>query len=329
MQKSIVITGCMGLIGGHFTRLALSQGYKVYGIDKYTYASFEGWVQEFISNPNFTYVRQDICDLSYLPDCDFVVHFAAESHVDNSIIASDQFFVTNVMGTKRMLDLVKDKKNYTMPVFVHVSTDEVYGDNLTDRPHVETDVLIPSNPYSASKVGAEALVVSYGRTYDLPYVIVRPTNNYGENQHPEKLIPKAIQMLQRGVKVPVHGKGDFFRYYLHADDTAEAVLALMTNNSRGIYNISADEIFSIEEIVRIIVDTEDGMGMIKHPRDYMGMVSSPLTYDDFIEYNFYRKGADVVYKINDSKLRNETGWGPKRKFAEEIGKIVQSQRFRW
>lgn len=318
MTNSIVVTGCLGLIGGHFTRLALDRGFKVYGIDKHTYASYDGWLKEFINHPNFTYSRQDICEVSYLPDCDFVIHFAAESHVDNSIIASDQFFMTNVMGTKRMLDLVRDKRNYTMPTFVHVSTDEVYGDNLTDRPHVETDVLFPSNPYSASKAGAEMIVISYGRTYDLPYVIVRPTNNYGENQHPEKLIPKAIQMVQRGGKVPIHGKGDFFRYYLHANDTAEAILALMNHNSRGLYNISADELFPIEEIVRTII------GHIAQP-----LPTNTVIYDQYIEYNFYRKGADVVYKIDDSKLRNETGWKPQMKFAEQIGDIISKQKFRW
>jgi dTDP-glucose 4,6-dehydratase len=322
MSKSFVVTGCMGLIGGYFTRLALSRGYKVYGIDKITYASYMGWLNEFCGNKNFTHVKEDISTLTYLPDCDFVVNFAAESHVDNSITNSDQFFISNVMGTKRLLDLVKDKRNYKMPTFIQLSTDETYGDNLTDQFHVETDVLKPSNPYAASKVGAEMAVVSYGRTFEVPYAIVRPTNNYGENQHPEKLIPKSIQLLQRGEKIQLHGDGSFVRCWLHAEDTAEAVLVIIEQGKTGVFNISGDEFYSIKDVAKIILMSyclNEGWTGIKQYENI----------EDFIEYNFYRKGADVVYKIDDSKLRIETGWSPKRKFKEEIHKIVASQIFRW
>ena len=244
MNKSFVVTGCLGLIGGYFTRHALNRGYKVYGVDKVTYASYMGWLNEFSKSQNFTHIQQDISALSYLPDCDYVINFAAESHVDNSITNSDQFFVSNVMGTKRLLDLVKDKRNYKMPTFIQISTDEIYGDNLTDRYHIETDAYKPSNPYSASKAGAEMIVLSYGRTYEMPYTILRPTNNYGENQHPEKLIPKSIQLLQRGDKIQLHGDGSFSRCWLHAEDTANAVMSVIETNTIGIYNISGNEFIS-------------------------------------------------------------------------------------
>ena len=177
-MKLVVITGCLGLIGSHVTRQCLEKGWKVYGIDKCTYAANEEFLVEFTLNPNFTFVKEDIATLKQLPDCDYVINVAAESHVGNSIVDSTDFITSNVVGVKNLLDLIRQKQQNVSerPVFFHFSTDEVYGD-IAKGAHVETDILKPSNPYSASKAAADMLVMAWGRTYGLKYLILRPTNN--------------------------------------------------------------------------------------------------------------------------------------------------------
>lgn len=316
-MKSAVVTGCFGLICSRFTDKLLNEGWYVYGIDKETYASNDNFKKYFEMNERFTHIKEDIAELKYLPDCDVVVHFAAESHVDNSINDSDAFVTTNVFGTKRLLDLVKAKNQYKMPLFVMISTDEIYGDNLTDTPHTTSDILNPSNPYSASKASAEMFVLAYHRTYGVPYLMFRPTNNYGTGQHPEKLIPKAVQLLMRDEKITLHGDGSFQRCWLHAEDTANAVyLGIMTEKCRNkVYNLSGDEYLSIREVAEKIIRSfgyyDDSVKL------------DPEFIESKIEYSFYRKGADVVYKIDDSDFRSDTGWKPEKKFATEIKGIVE------
>ena len=195
-MKLVVITGCLGLIGSHVTRECLKKGWRVYGIDCCTYAANEEFLTDFYRSPNFTFVEKDIATLKYLPDCDYVINIAAESHVGNSIIDSTDFITSNVVGVKNLLDLIRQKQANVSdrPVFFHFSTDEVYGD-ITNGEHVETDILQPSNPYSASKAAADMLVMAWARTYDLKYLILRPTNNYGIGQYPEKLIPLTVKLL--------------------------------------------------------------------------------------------------------------------------------------
>ncbi len=330
-MRSIIITGGLGFIGSHFTERCLQEENKVYCIDNLTYAADLNKLQEFINseNENFTFVEKSIQDLDYLPDCDYIVNFAAESHVDNSIQNSAKFAETNIKGVIRILDLLKSKSNYKLPLFIHVSTDEVYGDNKTNKGYTEEQILNPSNPYAASKAASDLLILSYYRTHNIPFVIFRPTNNYGENQHSEKLIPKSIQLLSRGQKIQLHGDGSFERCWLHVEDTCDAIYKFIenggTDNYNQIYNISGDEFITIDSVAKTI------LYYYQHLNDYDIELPIKDNYWRYIEYNYVRKGADINYRIDDSKLRNLINWQPKRKFASEIEKIVDYTRlnYRW
>jgi len=175
-----------------------------------------------------------------LVDCDYFINTAAETHVDNSIRKSDDFVHSNICGVHNILELLRKykKEGYVLPTFVHFSTDEVYGD-ISDGDHIESDVLKPSNPYAATKAAADQLIMAWSRTYDLPYVIVRPTNNYGCGQYVEKLIPKACKFLSLDRRIPLHNNGTPIRNWLHAKDTARAVIKIIESNSQNeIFNIS-------------------------------------------------------------------------------------------
>jgi dTDP-glucose 4,6-dehydratase len=173
-----------------------------------------------------------------LYDCDYFINTAAETHVDNSIERSDHFVHSNINGVHHILKLINEKPRYKMPVLLHFSTDEVYGDILEGF-HTEKDLLKPSNPYSATKAAADMLVLAWARTFDLPYVIVRPTNNYGIGQYVEKLIPKSVKYLSVGKKIDLHNKGTPVRTWLHAEDTARAVITIIQSGVKNeIFNIS-------------------------------------------------------------------------------------------
>ena len=318
-MKLIVITGCLGLIGTHVTRVCLEKGWKVMGIDKMTYAANSWALDEFKKSKNFTFVKKDICDLSYLPDCDYVINIAAESHVENSIKDSDVFMKTNVLGVKNLLNIIKDKHAnvFKKPVFFHFSTDEVYGD-IKNGSHTESDILKPSNPYSASKAAADMLVLAWARTYDLEYIIVRPTNNYGIGQYCEKLIPLSVKLLSLGRKINLHDKGQPVRSWLHSEDTANAVLKIIESGQiNEIFNISGNleqkNYITASMIVRSF-----------YPEIYDGEICS------FFNLQYVRKGQDVRYSLDDSKLK-KLGWCPKKIFHEEIDEIVKyyKNNFKW
>lgn len=313
-KKILYITGCLGFIGSHFTRLALKSGFKVYGIDKVTYAANLDLLQEFNKFPNFLFQKTDIKDLNFLNDCDFIVNFAAESHVENSIVESEEFINSNVLGVKNILELIRFKhKNVgDRPVLLQISTDEVYGD-IIDGAHLETDILKPSNPYSASKACADMLIAAWSRTYDIDYIILRPTNNYGTHQFPEKLIPLTIKNLMRNKKIRLHNNGTPVRNWLHVEDTADAIFKiielydtktfLIKNN---IFNISGGFEQTNSETVKKIVNayfTED------------------KKWTNYVDFSYNRSGQDVRYSLDDIKLRN-LGWKPNKIFDQEIKKIV-------
>jgi dTDP-glucose 4,6-dehydratase len=253
-------------------------------------------------------MREDICNLTHLYDCDYVINLAAESHVGNSIIKSDEFVRSNILGTKNLLDLIRLKPTNVnaRPVFFHFSTDEVYGD-INNGLHTESDILSPSNPYSAAKAAADMLVLAWARTYDLQYVILRPTNNYGIGQYPEKLIPLAVKNFNRGKKVRLHNAGEPVRNWLHADDTARAVIAIIeSGHVNEIYNVAGGfeqrNIDTIKKVIKEYYGSLEGCG--KH-----------------IDYSYLRQGQDVRYALDDNKLR-DLGWAPEKTFDEELGKIV-------
>ena len=316
-MKIVVITGCMGLIGSYVTRKCIQKGWMVYGIDKFTYAANQESYDEFMQYENFSFVEEDIATLKSIPDCDYVINVAAESHVGNSIIESDDFIQSNVVGVKNLLDLIRKKPVNvdSQPIFFHFSTDEVYGD-ITDGDHIETDILKPSNPYSASKAASDMFILAWSRTYDLRYVILRPTNNYGIGQYPEKLIPIAVKMLQRGKKIRLHDEGEPVRNWLHSDDTAEAVISIIeSGNYNEIYNVAGGFEQKNKDTVKKIINCFYGEG---------------LDYTEFIDLGYKREGQDVRYALNDDKLR-ALGWSPKRIFDDELPSIVKyyKENFKW
>lgn len=308
-MKIVYITGCLGFIGSHTTRAALKKGWAVYGVDKMTYAANPQLLQEFTEYPNFKFEECDIGDLERLCDCDYVINFAAESHVGNSIIKSDEFIASNVMGVKNLLDLVRLKpiNCNDRPVLFHISTDEVYGD-ISHGAHTELDILRPSNPYSAAKASSDMLVNAWARTYDIEYIIIRPTNNYGVGQYPEKLIPIAVKNLMRGKKIKLHDEGKPVRNWLHVEDTAEAIFAIIeSGKTNEIYNVAGGFEQTNAETARKIIKAYHG---------------TDDNWKQYIDFDTFREGQDVRYSLDDSKLRG-LGWGPEKEFDKEIKKIVE------
>jgi len=272
MTKVVYVTGCFGFIGSYVTRACLEKGWYVRGIDKCTYASNEDLLFEFAEKygDRFTFEREDINDIKFLYECDYVINTAAETHVGNSIASADEFVHSNIDGK-------------------------------------------PSNPYSATKAAADMLVLAWARTYNLPYVIVRPTNNYGIGQYVEKLIPKACKFLHLGKKVPLHNNGTPIRNWLHAKDTASAVVTIIESGVENeIYNIAGGFEQSNYETVKKLIKVYNGSDNV----------------EDYLDLSYYRKGQDVRYALDDSKLRS-LGWKPKAIFDQEIEGIVDYYRHKF
>lgn len=317
-QKKIVyVTGCLGFIGSYVTRLCLERGWHVKGVDSITYAANKELLEEFSANKNFSFVNCDINDLKFLYDCDYVINTAAETHVGNSIANSDDFVHSNINGVHNLLELMKNYRpeNAKRPVLFHFSTDEVYGD-IVDGAHTERDLLKPSNPYSATKAAADMLILAWARTYDIPYVIVRPTNNYGKGQYVEKLIPKVCKFLHLGRKIPLHNNGTPVRNWLHAEDTANAIIKIIESGVENeIYNICGGfEQTNLETVKKILaVNKLDTSNLSK-----------------YIDFSCNRVGQDVRYALDDTKIKS-LGWKPMKQFDEELLGIVQyyKDRFIW
>jgi len=306
MKTCIVyVTGCLGFIGVHITRHCLSLGWYVIGVDKMTYASNETFLTEFKNYSNFKFIKSDINDLDMLYDCDYIVNTAAETHVDNSIERSDHFVHSNIEGVHHILKLINQKQKHRIPVLLHFSTDEVYGDIL-EGSHTETELLKPSNPYSATKAAADMLVLAWNRTYGLPYVILRPTNNYGIGQYVEKLIPKSVKYLSVGRKIDLHNKGTPVRTWLHAEDTARAVITIIESGvTNEIFNISGNyEEKNIEVVKKIIKLVNGDTEIEKYLTDMI------------------RPGQDLRYSIDDTKLKS-LGWSANADFDIELEKVVR------
>jgi dTDP-glucose 4,6-dehydratase len=317
-MKTVVITGCYGFIGAHVTQRCLDKGWKVLGIDKMTYASNRDISFSMFSN--FTFLEKDICELDRLPDCDYIINIAAESHVGNSIIDSGDFLKSNVEGVKNLLDLIRAKPENVVskPILFHFSTDEVYGDGIS--PAIETSPLNPSNPYSASKAAADMLIKAWSRTYGIDYIILRPSNNYGKFQYPEKLVPLSVKLLNRGKKIRLHNRGEPTRTWLHVEDTAEAVITIIESGVKNqIFNVSGDEVQKNIDTVRKIINSYFGNNLSVNDR-----------WMNWVDKDYIRPGQDVQYIINDEKLRM-LGWRPTRKFDNEIREIVEhyQEKFIW
>lgn len=309
--KVVYVTGCLGFIGYHVSKQCLDAGYYVIGVDKKTYAANIQFLPELLSyNQKFKFIESDINDLDMLYDCDYIINTAAETHVDNSIVSSDVFLQSNVNGVHHLLNLIKERHRFKMPTLLHFSTDEVYGD-IVEGSHVETDMLKPSNPYSATKAAADMLICAWARTFNVPYVIVRPTNNYGIGQYTEKFIPKSIKSLALGRPIPLHDEGKPRRTWLHVSDTASAVVAIIEAGVQNeIYNISGNY---EEQNIIVAMKVCDLFG------------NGKIDYRNQLDLGITRPGQDVRYSINDDKLKS-LGWKPRAVFDTELAKIVEYYR---
>ena len=299
-----VVTGVAGFIGYHMAKLLVQNNWFVYGIDK---KSLDYDRKDlYNSNGNFKFIQEDICDLKKLPDCDYVFNFAAETHVHNSIIDSEQFIHSNVDGVRNLLEIIRKQSDNVVkkPVFFHISTDEVYGDQI-DWLACEEDKLNPSSPYSASKSAADMLILAWARTYGLEYVILRPSNNYGTHQHPEKFIPLSIKLAIWDKKIRLHNRGTPKRTWLHVQDTCSAILKLVEKNARGIYNVSGNveqtNITTATQILKYLNHTID---------------------EDTFDLGYVRPGQDMRYNIDATKLK-DLGWKHLKNFEEELPKIIK------
>jgi dTDP-glucose 4,6-dehydratase len=306
MNRIVYVTGCLGFIGYYVAKACLERGWYVRGIDKGTYAANWNLLHNLMSyQDQFVFEEKDINDIDMLYECDYIINAAAETHVDNSIVSSDMFVQSNINGVHHLLNLIKDKHKSKMPVLLHFSTDEVYGD-IEVGSHTESDLLKPSNPYSATKAAADMLILAWARTFHVPYVIVRPTNNYGIGQYIEKLIPKTCKSLTVGKKIDLHNKGTPVRTWLHADDTANAIITIIEAGVvNEIYNISGN--YQTENI-NVVHKIFDLFGI---KDDYKNHIC-----------HMDRQGQDVRYSINDDKLKN-LGWQPKADFDKELKDIVK------
>jgi dTDP-glucose 4,6-dehydratase len=284
-----IVTGGRGFIGSHFVERALKEKHQVIDIDKLGYASHAALPWD--DHPNYKLIKEDISEIKHLPPSDILINFAAESHVDNSINDTDPFIKSNVLGVHNLLELVRGKPSYERPLFFHISTDEVYGDR-TEGTFKENDKLTPSNPYSATKAGAEMLVLAYHRTYGIDYVITRSSNNYGERQYEEKLIPKCISCIENNKKIPVHGDGSYVRDWLYVKDNVDGIFTILENNIKNeTYNIGAENYMTNLEVVNTTLSWLEG------PKDLVQFVEN-------------RWGQDLRYAISYSKLKN-LGWTPR------------------
>ncbi len=321
-KKIAVVTGYAGFIGSTFTEKLLEHGWHVYCIDKFTYVSntlqADRTQQKYYDR--MTWVREDICDINWLPECDVIFNLAAESDVDVGNRDAIDFVKSNIEGVRNLLSIIQDRIliRTDKPLFFQVSTDEVYGD-IKEGSFDESAVLNPSNPYAATKAAADLLIQSWARTHGLEYIIARPSNNFGLYQYPEKLIPLSCKRLSRGKKIKLHNKGTPVRTWTHAEDTAEALITLYEKAERNrVYNISSEfEQTNYETITKLI--------------NYYFLESINRQVPDLenhLDLTYERPGQDVRYAISCDPLR-ALGWEPKKIFDKELPKIVKYYKENW
>jgi dTDP-glucose 4,6-dehydratase len=266
-MSKIIVTGGLGFIGSHFVNYVNENtDHEILIVDKITYAASI----TNIKHPTML-IEKDICNIvaEDLGDYDYIVHFAAESHVDNSIKNGMPFVKTNVEGTFNLIEVAR--KNINLKKFLHISTDEVYGDRESRTEAFEHTPLEASSYYSATKTSSDLLVMAAGRTYDFPYLITRTCNNYGENQHREKFIPTIINSIKNNQPIPVYGDGKQVREWIHADDNAAAIYKLLISDKvKEIYNIGSGESYQNIEILKLIGDHLQKDLNFKYVEDRLG-----------------------------------------------------------
>ena len=302
----LLVTGGAGFIGSNFVRMALTDKFPDFSVeqltvlDLLTYAGDEENLKPVSSDKRYKFVKGDIRDLELakklMQEGDQVVHFAAESHVDRSIEGGSEFVSTNVMGTQVLLDAARSTN---IKRFVHVSTDEVYG-SISEGSWPEDHPLLPNSPYSASKAGSDLLVRAYNRTHKLDTVITRCSNNYGQYQFPEKVMPLFVTNIIEGKKVPLYGNGLNVRDWLHVDDHCRGIALALTKGRAGeVYNIGGGTELTNVELTHKILEAM-GVG------------------EEFIQPVEDRKGHDLRYSVDISKINKELGYSPQVNFEEGL-----------
>ena len=324
--KVVLVTGGCGFIGSNFIRTLLSKHSEttVINVDKLTYAGNPTNTLDIerLFGERYVFIQGDITDKDLLTSIfeqthgifetltptnhiDYVVNFAAESHVDRSILDPQLFISTNVLGTQILLNMAKE---YHITKFLQISTDEVYGDASPDKDFNETSPLQPSSPYAASKAAADLLIMSYFKTYRLPVVIARSSNNFGPYQFPEKLIPLIIHKAISGENLPIYGEGTQRRDWLYVQDNCDALISVLISGQEGeIYNISGEsELSNMDMVLTIcqILSTKTGVPASK--------------YLNLIEHVKDRPGHDIRYSCVSNKIMSEIGWHPSNRFAENL-----------
>jgi dTDP-glucose 4,6-dehydratase len=315
-MKTIIITGGCGFIGGHFIRLINRlTDWRVVNVDKLTYAGSVNGIADLQEGQRYRFVKADIVDRDRMSSLFAeekpwaVVNFAAESHVDRSILDSGPFLQTNLIGVQVLLDMARQ---YDVERFLQISTDEVYGDAEGKESFTEGSLLSPSSPYSSSKASADLLCLSYLRTYGLPVFISRSTNNYGPHQYPEKLIPLMIRNAMLGQELPVYGDGLQRRDWISVEDNIQAIYLILTEgNSGSIYNVGTEK-----DVTNLEVVEEICRGVANHT----GWESEKLIAS--IQHIEDRPGHDRRYAVDTQKIRTNLGWTPSTSFQAGIRSTV-------
>ena len=302
----LLITGGAGFIGSNFIRYILNKypSYAIINLDKLTYCGNIDNLKDIQNNPNYSFIEKDICDSDVVDDivkgCDIIVHFAAQTHVDRSIIDSSEFIRTNVYGTYALLEAAR---KYNIPRFIQISTDEVYG-SIEKGSFSESSPLNPNSPYAASKAGADLLCYSYFVTYKLPVIIIRSCNNFGPYQYPEKVIPLFITNALENKRLPLYGDGLNVRDWLYVLDNCQAIDLLVHKGEVGqIYNVAAGNEFTNLELTSLILK------IIQKPHD-------------LIEYVKDRPGHDRRYSLDWEKIKN-LGWQPQHQFKQTLRETIK------
>lgn len=302
-KNKVLITGCAGFIGGHALDSFLDNGCEVIGVDKMTYAANPSTVEP---REGFTFYKEDVCDTEAMKNIaekhnvDYIIHFAAESHVDNSIKGDNCFIDSNITGTKSLMEVCK---SLSIPI-CHISTDEVYGP-IADGSFSEDDKLSPQNFYSATKAAAEHIVCAYSNTFDIDYVMIRMSNNYGPRQNTEKFIPTILKSIKSESKIPVYGNGLNVRDWIYVKDSVRVIYNIVqsVNFNKEIYNITfRDEKYNLEVISEIL--------------NYFN-----LTQEQAIEFVEDRLGHDSRYSITNEKMLKFVDFTP-TSFQEGIKQTI-------
>lgn len=354
-MKTYLVTGAAGFIGSNFIKYLLYKKYKeeeikIIVLDLLTYAGNYGTIKDDIDGKRCVFVHGDIRDRELADklfsenDIDYVVNFAAESHVDRSIENPQLFLETNILGTQNLLDAArrawvtgKDETGY--PVwkagkrFHQVSTDEVYGSLGKDGFFTENTPLCPHSPYSASKTSADMIVMAYHDTYHMPVSITRCSNNYGPYHFPEKLIPLIINNILEGKQLPVYGKGDNVRDWLYVEDHCKAIDLVVREGKEGeVYNVGGHNEMTNIDIVKLTIKTIHNMMaedkelrkiLKKQVKDADGEIAIDWINDSLITFVKDRLGHDQRYAIDPTKIKNDLGWYPETMFTEGIVKTIK------